>query len=45
MSPETLPAQNFNFKNEENKIVEGAENKNVATLLNLMARRPLTEKE
>lgn len=45
MSPETLPTQSFNFNNEENKILEGAENKNVATLLELMSRRPLSEKE
>lgn len=43
MSPETLPTQNFNFNNEENKILEGTE-PGLVSILNLMARRPLTEK-
>ncbi len=45
MPHETPPTQNFDFRNKENKILEGAENKNVAAILGLMARRPLTEKE
>ncbi len=43
MPLETLPSQNFNVYGEEKRILEGVE-PGLASIFDLMSRRPLTEK-
>ncbi|MBI2121005.1 MAG: hypothetical protein HYT94_05275 [Parcubacteria group bacterium] len=43
MSPETFPLQEFDYKKEEEKILEGVE-PSLVSILKLGGRRPLTEK-